>query len=65
MGSQFFNELTQVTQQIYPVKYDLPCGVWKLLHGEPISLGLNKPNLLIPSLGGWRYVYYFLSDVTA
>jgi len=22
----------------------LPCGVWKLLHGEPISLGPNKPN---------------------
>ena len=21
----------------------LPCGVWKLLHGEPISLGPDKP----------------------
>jgi len=26
------------------VKWDLPYGVWKLLHREPISLGLNEPN---------------------
>jgi hypothetical protein len=32
-----------MTQQIYPVKCDLPCGMWKLLHGEHISLGLKKP----------------------
>jgi hypothetical protein len=31
---------------MYGVKCDLPCGVWKLLHGEPISLGLNRPNEL-------------------
>jgi len=29
---------------MYGVKCDLPCGVWKLLHEEPISLGLNEPN---------------------
>ena len=43
------------TRQIYPVcpvakangvKCDLPCGVRKLLHGEPISLGPNKPKKL-------------------
>jgi len=28
---------------VYGVKCDLPCGLWKLLHGEPISLGPNKP----------------------
>jgi len=28
----------------YGVKCDLPCGVRKLLHGEPFSLGPNKPN---------------------
>jgi len=44
---------TKETREIYPVcpvekaygvKCDLPCGVWKLLHGEPISLGRNKPD---------------------
>ena len=30
----------------YGVKCDLPCGLWKLLHGEPISLGPNQPNKL-------------------
>jgi O-antigen ligase len=34
---------TKETREIYPVKCDLPCGVWKLLHGEPISLGRKKP----------------------
>jgi hypothetical protein len=31
------------TKQIYPVKCDLPCGVWTLLHGELISPGPDKP----------------------
>jgi O-antigen ligase len=44
---------TKETREIYPVcpvekaygvKCDLPCGVWKLLHGEPISLGRKKPD---------------------
>jgi hypothetical protein len=38
------NEIIERIQQRpseYGVKCDLPCGVWKLLHAEPISLGPN------------------------
>ena len=44
LSHSLINLLTMLTQQIYPVKCDSPCGMRILFHGEPISLGPNKLN---------------------